>query len=174
MPINPGEVLQVIYNNVGGIALTPATGADTERVTPSQAGIVNHLTPNPHLIQTNWYVNANPCCSIQNLNQNSIQTFELESSLYFYAAIPTVQGFNYTLQQVSMQTQYIIPASATDVTTIWSRPGGMAGADTFTFDPLSSTIPGSVSPYVAEVRGYQSPSSGGHRATAQDRGARRH
>lgn len=172
MPINPGQVFDVVYNNVGGISLTP--DSDTSRITPSQCGVINMLSPNPHLIQTNWYVNGNPCCSIQNLNQKSIQTFELEPSLYFYAAIPTVQGFNYTLQQVSMQTQYIIPVSAADVTATWSRPGGMASADTFTFDPASATIIGDASQYVAEVRGYESPThrSGGS-LRSQERGTRR-
>ncbi|HEV7764045.1 MAG TPA: hypothetical protein VGQ76_03485 [Thermoanaerobaculia bacterium] len=150
-PIKPGQVLDVVFSNVGGIALQ--NDPDTGRVTPEQCGVINKLSPNPHLIETHWFVNGNPCVAIQNLNQESIQTFQLEASLYFLAAIPTLHGFNFSLQQVSQQTQYVIPASADTVIATWSRPGGIQNADHFEFVPPSGAIPELVQPPLKAAAG---------------------
>ena len=134
--IHPGELYDVVMSNLGGISLQkdiPNAGS----LTPDQCGVMNNTSV---LIKTLWYVNGNPCVAMPELNQNSTSIFELEPSIYFRAATPTQQGFNYTLQQVSAETPYVIPATATTVQVTWSRDSA-GGADEFSFDPPSEQIP---------------------------------
>ena len=172
LAVNPGQVVEVVYESekVEGLVVQPSK--ETGRVTPNQVGVINRLTRDPVLIATRWYVNGELCCSIPGLNLESIQLFELQPRLYFFAAIPTEKGFNYTYQQVSRQTTYTIPsAKTTDVTVTWSRPGGEAGPDTFTFDPPSAADPKKdvvegipeISQFFAQVRGYKVPAHGANR-----------
>jgi hypothetical protein len=142
--IAPGQIFDAVVDNVGGLKLVaedPNTGTHAGEINHDQCAVANAVEP-AALIKTMWYVNGNPCVAMPDLNQNSLSIFELEASLFFRAAQPTVQGFNYTLQQVSEETRYVIPASATQVTVDWTRPGGPSGADTLTFDPPSQEIPG--------------------------------
>jgi len=134
-PITPGQLFEARSSGVGSVQLSP-NPSPLDRLTPQQAGIFN-LTNPAMMLETEWYVNGDPTVKIKNMNKNKVTTFELEASLYFYAAIPTKKGFNYTLQQVSGQTQYVIPAGTKEVKVTWSRPGGMAEEDKFTFDPPS-------------------------------------
>ena len=130
--INPGDVYNVVFSNLDGITLTKDPRGSG--ITPDQCAVVNQT--DAVSIKTLWYVNGSPCVAMPGLNQGSMSIFELESSLYFRAAAPTQQGFNYTLQQVSAQTAYVLPASADAVTVTWSRQS-MGARDEFTFAPPS-------------------------------------
>ncbi|MFN6535701.1 MAG: hypothetical protein RM021_004930 [Nostoc sp. EkiNYC01] len=134
-PINPGQLLDATTSEVGSVQFS-SNPSPLDRLTSQQAGILNRTNPSV-MLETEWYVNGDPTVKIKNLNKNKVTTFELEASLYFYAAIPTKKGFNYTLQQVSAQTQYVIPAGTKKVTVTWSRPGGISDEDKFTFNPPS-------------------------------------
>lgn len=142
--IKANQVLLAEYSNLGGIGLTPATAStDTSRVTPDQSAVINATDRNGGkaiLLATEWYINGKQAVRINNMNASAIATFELQPSLYFFAAVPTQTGFNYTYQLVSQQTKYVIPnpdaTPSVDVT--WYRQGGMAGADQFSFKPASA------------------------------------
>ncbi|HEX6084784.1 MAG TPA: hypothetical protein VF266_09685, partial [Thermoanaerobaculia bacterium] len=146
--VTPGQVWNAVLDNAGGLTLVqePKNGPNAHAATKDQCVVFNEIVdstmPNDAvLIRVMWYVNNSPCVAKPNLNYQSRSVFQLEASLYFSAAEPTDQGFNYTLQQLSNETQYFIPASATDVTVTWKRPGGLSGEDTFTFDPPSEPPP---------------------------------
>jgi len=134
--ISPGQVFDVVDDNAGGIVLQ--SDPDTSRVTHSQCGVINNLNP-ARFIDLIWIVNGGNCCTVPNLNQGDINTFELKPKLWFYAAAPPIEGQNYKLQSVSLGTQYTIPVGNDAVTVDWSRPGGQAGQDTFAFAPPSSS-----------------------------------
>ena len=146
--IAAGQVWDAVLDNVGGLTLVqePKNGPNHNAATLDQCVVFNEVvdpsTPNDAvLLRVMWYVNNSPCVAKPNLNFQSRSVFQLEASLYFSAAEPTDQGFNFTLQQLSNETQYFIPASAADVTVTWTRPGGPSGVDTFTFDPPSEPPP---------------------------------
>lgn len=142
-PILPGQVLGVTSDSVGALSLGPSAN-DNNRVTSQQSGLVNNT--NSLLISADWHVNNQEVVRIDKVNQGQIVTFELEASIYVMAASPTVQGrvggFNFTVQEVSALTSYVITPGCTDIQLTWSRVGGsMGGTDLFTFNPPSYALP---------------------------------
>jgi hypothetical protein len=142
-PVLPGQVLGAYSDGVNALRLGLSPN-DNDRVTNTQSGLVNHT--NGLLITSDWYVNGTEVVRIANVNQEQIVTFELESTIYVMAAAPTIQGrvgsFNFTVQEVSNLTSYVIPPGVTDIQLSWSRVGGgMGGADVFSFNPSSYAVP---------------------------------
>ena len=143
-PVKANQVLLATYENLRGISLVPAvSNADVSRITAQQSGVINATDRKGGkaiLLATEWYINGRAAVRVSNMNASAIATFELQPSLYFFAAAPTVTGFNYTYQLVSQQTKYVIPnpdqTPAVDVK--WTRGGDMAGADQFLFSPPSA------------------------------------
>ncbi|MEM9593384.1 MAG: hypothetical protein AAGD06_03945 [Acidobacteriota bacterium] len=86
-----------------------------------------------------WYVHGSPAVSQSDINLGHSVSFELAPTLFFMVAIPTMNGFNYRLQQFSGETRYIIPPGVSSVSVNWSRSGGISGADELTFDPPSAS-----------------------------------
>lgn len=100
--IKANQVLLAQYSNLSGIGLTPATsGDDKSRITADQSAVINATNRSGGkaiLLATEWYINGKAAVRVNNMNADAIATFELQPSLYFFAAVPTQSGFNYTPQ----------------------------------------------------------------------------
>lgn len=150
-PIRPGQRFTALNTN----GQSPKIQAvDIGGVTPDQAGLLNDCsTPNTN-IAVNWY---NKGISVVTagltppdiINVGKTSTFELQPSLYFVAADPTIVGPNYTLQVYSNATEYKLSASSSVVKVSWYRDV-ISGQDKFKFDPPSRSM---VAGFVREPQG---------------------
>lgn len=136
--INPGQCFTAVNPNTQGPTLNLA---DVGGVTPSQVGIVNGCGVPDTAIGVTWYNAGSKVVTIgaapnDIINVGKTITFELEPTLYFMAADPTIVGPNFTLQDYSNATAYKLDPSISNVHVLWTRSSA-AGQDRFIFDPAS-------------------------------------
>jgi len=132
--VMPNQLYDVTNENNQG----PFLNLTNQTPPSSKLTAVSNKTDPAILLNSIWSVNNNPIVSQGGLNLGNTVTFELAPTLFFMVAIPTVQGFNYRLQQFSGQFKYIVPQGVSQVAVSWSRPGGMTGSDVLTFEPPSA------------------------------------
>ena len=139
--IQPGQLAIVDNPNLNQSPFIEApqksAGQPGSSLTPNQAGIINKTDPFSRLT-AQWMVNGNTAVVDHGpAMEGGISVFELDQSLYFLAAEPTIVGPDYILQdfeELSRATQYILPAGVSDIKVTWNR---INGVDQFTFDPPS-------------------------------------
>ncbi|CAB1275493.1 hypothetical protein [Candidatus Nitrosacidococcus tergens] len=137
--INPGQCFTAINPN----GQTPKIdNIDINNVKPEQAGIVNGCnTPDTRIVLV-WSNRGNRVITVGKgandiINVGKIVTFELEPSLYFMAADPTITGPNFTLQDYSDTTEYKLNVGDSEVDVSWTR-GTDSGKDEFIFTRKSA------------------------------------
>ena len=130
--INPnGQSPYIDNQNIGG-------------VTAAQAGVRNNCsTPNTN-IAVDWYNLGNKVVTVglqapDIINVGKTVTFELQPTLYFMAADPTIVGPNFTLQAYSDSTPYTLDVSVDTVNVRWYRDS-ISGQDKFEFQPPSNSF----------------------------------
>jgi hypothetical protein len=142
--INPGQLFPIVNPN-GQSPFVDPTDVNTGQITPTQAGVVNQCNVGAYAcIGLNWYNTGNLVVAAgkgpaNHLNYGKTITLEFEPTLYFMAAEPTLIGPNFTLQDYSQMTPYILKAGITNVSVNWTRTE-ICGKDEFTFNPPSAVI----------------------------------
>lgn len=125
--ISPGYVSELV--NGSGLQPTLSTpilgsSAPLPHVTPQQSGVQNATDQPAVEMNALWYVNGNLTCqSIAPVSAgNVLSAFELNTTLY-WAVGNTVIGPNYTYNQVTPLTKYVLPAAtpAVNVTLDYSN-----------------------------------------------------
>lgn len=122
---------------------------------PSSRQVAVENTTDPAIgLSTIWMVDGRPIVQQSGLNLDSTATFVLNPTFFFIVARTPEDGFAWRLPQFSPQTVFVappeesfanvtyrgayrVPPGADLVEVTWKRPGGMAGADVLTFNPLS-------------------------------------
>ncbi len=140
--INPGQCFAAI--NPNGQSPYIDTSKDIGGVTSSQAGIKNQCTTPTTSIGVDWYNLGNKVVQVgmtgsDIINVGKTVTFELQPTLYFMAADPTIVGPNFTLQAYSASTPYTLDVSVDTVNVRWYRDS-ISGEDKFSFDPPSNSF----------------------------------
>jgi hypothetical protein len=137
-PINPGELFSVTNPNNQGPYIQSSVNVNAGEITSAQAGIRNDCVSPITGLSLSW---TNAGQAVVNvgvatndiINQGKIVTLELEPTLYFMAADPTMYGPNFTLQDFSMMTPYTLTAGQTAVNVEWTRGNNGLGKDVFNF-----------------------------------------
>lgn len=135
--INPGDLFAATNPNGQGPILT-TTNINQGNVTSAQAGVVNNCNSPVTSLAIAWTNKGTPIVNVgiqsnDIINQGKTVTLELEPTLYFMAADPTMYGPNFTLQDYSAMTPYDLIAGTTSVVVNWTRGNNGLGADIFTF-----------------------------------------
>lgn len=134
--INPGDLFAAT-NPLGQGPILNTTNINQGNIESSQAAVINQCNSPVIGLSIAWsnkgqlvVVTGSGTDDIINLGKTV--TLELEPTLYFMAADPTVTGVNYTLQDYSAMTPYQLVAGTTNVTVDWTRGNNGLGADVFT------------------------------------------
>lgn len=140
VPINPGECFQA--QNPNGQSPFIDSSNNIGGVTEAQVGVKNDCTTPDIQIVLTWSNRGNKIVTVgaqppDIINVGKTVTFELEPSLYFMAADPTVVGPDFTLQDYSQATEYKLNPSVDVVNVTWTRESS-AGKDVFTFTESES------------------------------------
>ena len=135
--INPGDLFAVTNPNSQGPIVTPVN-INQDDVSPSQAGVVNNCNSPVTSLAISWTNGGTPIVNVgvapnDIINQGKTVTLELEPTLYFMAADPTMFGPNFTLQDYSAMAPYKLVAGTTSVAVSWTRDLNGLGPDVFTF-----------------------------------------
>ena len=135
--INPGELFVSTNPNGQGPILSTAN-VNQGQITSAQAGVINECNSPITRLAISWTNGGTPIVNVgltanDIINQGKTVTMEIEPTLYFMAADPTLNGPNYTLQDYSSMTPYQLTAGQTAVTVTWTRGNNGLGEDIFTF-----------------------------------------
>ena len=125
----PGQLLTAV--SPGGLSplLQPAsTSLAQARLTPQQCGVINQTNPYTQF-DSNWYVNDKPVVTMPHVDANMAVSFEYQPNFYFMVASPPMVGQTYSVQNFSEMTQYMVPATATEVDVTLNRKPGMWSFD---------------------------------------------
>lgn len=138
-PINPSELFAATNPNDQGPILT-TTNINQGDIASSQAGVINNCNSPTTSLAISWTNKGIPVVNVgvaknDIINQGKTVTLELEPTLYFMAADPTLIGTNFTLQDFSAMTPFQLIAGTTSVNVDWTR-NGRAGADVFQFTSM--------------------------------------
>lgn len=134
--INPGQLFAATNPNSQGPILT-TNNINQGSIADSQAGVLNQCASPITSLSIAW-TNKGQAIVVVGATANDIVnygktvTLELEPTLYFMAADPTLVGTNFTLQDYSVMTPYQLVAGTTSVTIDWTRSNNGLGADVFT------------------------------------------
>lgn len=113
--IQPGSLLQAVSPNGLSPTLQPApTSLAQEKLTPSQAGVINNTVPYIQF-DCNWLVNNKPVVTVPDVDAGMTCSFEYEPNFYFMVAAPPMIGQTYIAQNFSDMTRYVMPITATEV-----------------------------------------------------------
>ncbi len=135
-PINPGQLFAATNPNSQGPILS-TININQGDIASSQAGVLNACTSPITSLSVAWS-NKGQSIVVVGVTANDIVnngktiTLELEPTLYFMAADPTLVGTNFTLQDFSAMTPYKLIAGTPSVTIDWTRGNNGLGADVFT------------------------------------------
>jgi hypothetical protein len=134
--INPGQLFAATNPNSQGPILT-TNNINQGSIADSQAGVLNQCSSPITSLSIAWTNKKQPIVVIgatanDIVNYGKTVTLELEPTLYFMAADPTLVGTNFTLQDYSAMTPYQLTAGTTSVTIDWTRSNNGLGADAFT------------------------------------------
>jgi len=137
--INPGELFSATNPNGQGPVLS-TTNINQGNIASSQAGVINNCNSPVTSLAISWTNKGIPIVNVgvasnDIINQGKIVTLELEPTLYFMAADPTLIGSNFTLQDFSAMTPFKLIAGTTSVEVDWTRTGGV-GMDEFKFTSM--------------------------------------
>jgi hypothetical protein len=136
--INPGELFVCANPNGQGPILTPVN-VNQGQITSAQAGVINNCASPVTRLAISWTNAGTPIVNVglaanDIINQGKTVTMEIEPTLYFMAADPTLYGPNYTLQDYSQMTPYDLTAGQTTVNVSWTRGNNGLGRDVFSFN----------------------------------------
>lgn len=139
--INPGQRFSAVNPNGQSPFID---GADINKVTPAQVGVRNNCTTPDTNIALDWYNLGNKVVTVgmaspDIINVGKTVTFELQPTLYFMAADPTIIGPNFTLQDYSETTPYNLDVGSDVVHVRWYRDS-ISGQDKFEFTPSSRSV----------------------------------
>ncbi len=140
--ISPGQCFPAV--NPNGQSPYIDTTTNLGGITPAQAGVRNNCsTPNTN-IAVDWYNLGNKVVTVglqppDIINVGKTVTFELQPTLYFMAADPTIVGPNFTLQAYSDATPYTLDVGVDTVNVRWYRDS-ISGQDKFDFSPKSNSF----------------------------------
>lgn len=134
--MNPSELFAATNPNGQGPILT-TTNINQNNIASSQVGVINNCNSPTTSLSISWTNKGIPVVNVGTakndiINQRKTVTLELEPTLYFMAADPTLVGANFTLQDYSAMTPFPLVAGTKSVTVDWTR-NGIAAADIFTF-----------------------------------------
>jgi len=115
LAITPGYVSELTNGTNLQATLQPpvlGTTAPPPQVTSSQSGMQNATLQPSVAMNALWYVNGNLTCkSISPVSAgNTLSAFELDTTLY-WAVGNAVEGPNYTYNQITPLTKYVLPAN---------------------------------------------------------------
>ncbi|MCJ0761733.1 hypothetical protein [Variovorax terrae] len=134
--INPGQLFAATNPNSQGPILA-TTNINQGTIASSQAGVLNMCSTPTTSLSITWTNKGQPVVVVgaapnDIVNYGKTVTLELEPTLYFMAADPTLVGTDFTLQDYSAMTPYQLTAGTTSVTIDWTRSNNGLGADVFT------------------------------------------
>jgi len=137
--INPSELFAATNPNDQGPILT-ITDINQGDIASSQAGVINNCCSPTTSLAISWTNKGIPLVNVgvtknDIINRGKTVTLELEPTIYFMAADPTLVGTNFTLQDFSAMSAFNLNAGTTSVSVDWTR-NGAAGADVFEFTPM--------------------------------------
>lgn len=135
--INPGQLFLATNPNRQGPLLTPIN-VNQGQITSAQAGVMNNCDSPVTRLAISWTNAGTPIVNVglaanDIINQGKTVTMEIEPTLYFMAADPTLFGPNYTLQDFSQMTACNLTAGQTSVNVSWTRGSNGLGTDSFAF-----------------------------------------
>lgn len=135
--INPGDLFVATNPNGQGPILS-TVNVNQGQITSAQAAVSNECNSPITRLAISWTNGGTPIVNVglaanDIINQGKTVTMEIEPTLYFMAADPTLNGPNYTLQDYSLMTPYQLTAGQTAVTVTWTRGNNGLGEDIFSF-----------------------------------------
>ncbi len=123
--IKPGQLFQATSPGALSPSLSLASGSMAQqKLTPQQCGVVNKTAPFQQF-DANWYVNGRPVVTMPKVDSNMTVSFEYKANFYFMVASPPLVGETFIVQNFSDMTNYVAPATATDVVVDLTRENGL-------------------------------------------------